>query len=114
MYCKICLNFRATVYYSNLKRQLTAAELTPGKQIECSKVSGKCGLTLELCAGIVDKDIPLIEIAKEEILEECGYDVPLENIEHVQQLVGSVGIAGDPMNMFYAEVTDQMRVRYGN
>lgn len=39
--------------------------------------------TNELCAGIVDKSKPLIEIAREEILEECGYNVPIERIEHV-------------------------------
>jgi UDP-sugar diphosphatase len=35
------------------------------------------GYTYELCAGIVDKDKSLVEIAHEEILEECGYHVPL-------------------------------------
>jgi UDP-sugar diphosphatase len=38
-------------------------------------------MTIELCAGIVDKDLPLAEIVKEEIEEECGYAVPLESIE---------------------------------
>jgi 8-oxo-dGTP pyrophosphatase MutT (NUDIX family) len=32
-------------------------------------------MTLELCAGIVDKSLSLVEIAQEEILEECGYKV---------------------------------------
>lgn len=41
------------------------------------------GITHELCAGIVDKSKPLIEIAQEEIIEECGYDVPVERIETV-------------------------------
>lgn len=40
-------------------------------------------ITDELCAGIVDKSKPLIEIAREEIIEECGYDVPAERIETV-------------------------------
>jgi UDP-sugar diphosphatase len=34
--------------------------------------------TYELCAGLVDKDKSLIEIAKEEIDEECGYNVKIE------------------------------------
>lgn len=38
---------------------------------------------MELCAGIVDKDKSWIEIAREEVLEECGYDVPVERIEEV-------------------------------
>lgn len=40
-------------------------------------------MTLELCAGIVDKDLSLVEIAREEVLEECGYDVPVERIEEI-------------------------------
>ena len=51
-----------------------------------------------------------LEIAKLEILEECGYAVPTEKIFQIQSLVGSVGIAGEPMTMFYAEVTDEMRI----
>lgn len=39
---------------------------------------------MELCAGIVDKDKPIEEIAKEEVLEECGYDVPLSNLKEVK------------------------------
>ena len=35
--------------------------------------------TYELCAGIIDKDASLEQIVKEEIDEECGYDVKIEN-----------------------------------
>ena len=44
---------------------------------------GKLGVTYELCAGIVDKDVSSAEIAKMEVLEECGYDVPVESLEVV-------------------------------
>lgn len=44
------------------------------------------GITIELCAGIVDKNLSLIDIAKEEILEECGYDVPVCSL----QLIGEI------------------------
>lgn len=43
----------------------------------------KLGVTNELCAGIVDKSKSLVEIAREEVLEECGYNVSVEQIEHV-------------------------------
>lgn len=39
------------------------------------------GLTIEMCAGLVDKKLSLVQIAKEEVQEECGYDAPLENFE---------------------------------
>ena len=51
--------------------------------IDTGKYPGQLGVTLELCAGIVDKQKPLAEIAQEEVLEECGYQVPLENIRKV-------------------------------
>ena len=34
---------------------------------------GSEGVTFELCAGIVDKQVSLEQIAKEEVLEETGY-----------------------------------------
>lgn len=51
--------------------------------IDFKKYPQSLGITLELCAGIVDKSKPFIEIAKEEVLEECGYDVPLDKIEEI-------------------------------
>ena len=46
------------------------------------------GITLELCAGIIDKaDKTPREIARMEIFEECGYDVPLEAVEEIQVAV---------------------------
>ena len=51
--------------------------------IDTEKYPGHLGLTLELCSGIHDKDVPVSTIAKGEVLEECGYDVPLENIRKI-------------------------------
>lgn len=51
--------------------------------MDTTKYPGIKGLTLELCAGIVDKTKDLAEIAKEEVLEECGYEVPIENFERI-------------------------------
>ena len=71
------------------------------------------GFTYELCAGIVDKDTSLAQIAKEEILEECGYDVPLESIERVTSFYTAVGFAGSVQTLYFAEVTESMRVSAG-
>lgn len=39
------------------------------------------GVTYEVCAGILDKPTKSpVEVAQEEIIEECGYHVPLEKI----------------------------------
>ena len=50
--------------------------------VDTSAYPGLGGLTFELCAGILDKEgATVLEVAQQEILEECGYDVPTENME---------------------------------
>ncbi|MDD3343639.1 MAG: NUDIX domain-containing protein [Sulfurospirillaceae bacterium] len=71
------------------------------------------GFTYELCAGIVDKDKSLIEIAKEEVLEETGYDVPLEKLQKVSSFYTAVGFAGGLQTLYYAVLDDSMKVDEG-
>jgi len=71
------------------------------------------GMTVELCAGLVDKPLSLDAIAREEILEECGYDVPVETLKRITAFHTSVGFAGSKQTLFYAEVTEAMRVNEG-
>ena len=71
------------------------------------------GIMYELCAGIVDKDASNIQIAKEEILEECGYDIPLQNIQTVTKFYTSVGISGTQQTLYYAVCDDSMQVNEG-
>lgn len=52
-------------------------------EIDLIKYPPKIGITLELCAGIIDKSKSFQEIAREEVLEECGYDVPLDRLEEI-------------------------------
>ncbi|XP_022330793.2 uridine diphosphate glucose pyrophosphatase NUDT14-like isoform X3 [Crassostrea virginica] len=63
--------------------------------------------------GIIDKDISPAETAKMEIHEECGFDVPLESIEHVTSYRAGVGTTGSKQYLFYAEVTEEMRTGQG-
>ncbi len=72
-----------------------------------------CGEMYELCAGIVDKDISNAQIAKEEIFEECGYDVPLESLKKISMFYTSVGISGASQTLYYAECDESMRVTDG-
>ena len=71
------------------------------------------GCTYELCAGLIDKDLSLENIAKEEVLEETGYDVPLEALERVNSYCSNIGTAGTLQHLFYCEVTDEMLVGSG-
>ena len=73
----------------------------------------KDGMMYELCAGIVDKDMPNVQIAKEEVLEECGYDIPLENIKKINSFYTNVGISGALQTIYYAVCNDSMKVSDG-
>jgi len=70
-------------------------------------------LTYELCAGIVDKDTSLEQISREEIDEECGYDVPLDKIEKVTSFYTNVGVTGSQQHLFYAAIDESMKIHAG-
>jgi len=70
-------------------------------------------VTWELCAGIVDKDKSLEEIAQDEILEECGFYVQLDKIERITSFFTSVGITGSKQFLFFAEIDDSMKINNG-
>jgi len=55
----------------------------------------------------------LEETAKAEVLEECGYEIPLNNLEFIVSFPSSVGSSGDNQTMFFAEVEDSMKVSQG-
>ncbi|XP_013402710.1 uridine diphosphate glucose pyrophosphatase-like isoform X2 [Lingula anatina] len=82
-------------------------------KIDTGKYPGELGITYELCAGIVDKDKNLDVIAQEEILEECGFQVPLEKLQRITSYRSGVGTSGALQTIFYAEVTNEMRVTEG-
>ena len=71
------------------------------------------GMTVELCAGIVDKELSLAQIAKEEIEEECGYAVALDTIEKITSFHTSVGFAGSKQMLYYVEVDEGMKISDG-
>jgi len=71
------------------------------------------GYTYELCAGIVDKDKSLVEIAHEEILEECGYFVPLDKIERITSFYTAVGFAGSVQTLYVARINESMHLHDG-
>ncbi|KAJ8009229.1 hypothetical protein DPEC_G00086720 [Dallia pectoralis] len=72
------------------------------------------GMTYELCAGLVDKaDLSLEEIARQEVLEECGYDVPVAKLRRITSYRSGVGVTGAKQTMFYVEVSDENRLGEG-
>ena len=73
----------------------------------------KKGITIELCAGIVDKDLSLAQIASEEIFEECGYQVETNLLEKVTSFYTAVGFAASKQTLFFVEVDESMKVGTG-
>jgi len=67
--------FRPAVYYASLPEEQDV--------IDVKRYPATLGLSLELCAGIVDKDKPLVEIAREELKEECGYEAPISSFKQI-------------------------------
>jgi len=105
--------FRPAVYYNTAVASKSVCNEVQG-EIDWSKVPPSLGVTIELCAGILDKpDLSAQEIAKQEVLEECGYDVPLDKFQYVISYRSGIGVSGDKQNLFYAEVTDDMKVGPG-
>ena len=69
---------------------------------------------MELCAGLADKKgkTPQ-EVMQEEIMEETGYNVPLESIKFISSFRGSTGVSGTLENLYFTEVTDDQRSTQG-
>lgn len=67
----------------------------------------------ELCAGIVDKDKSLREIASEEVFEECGYNIAASDLVEICSFYSSVGFAASKQHCYYAEVDASMKTGKG-
>ena len=107
--------------YMHVNRNLHKKALTDGSAVTMTADDSSLpitapfseGVTYELCAGIIDKNMSLAGLMKQEILEECGYDIPEENLQEVVSFRGGVGSTGSLQTFFYAEVTDEMIVSQG-
>ena len=71
------------------------------------------GFSYELCAGLCDKDKCNIEIAREEVLEECGYDVKSSRLKKITSTWASVGTNAANQEIFYVEVNQKDKVNEG-
>ncbi len=71
------------------------------------------GFTFELCAGIVDKKMPLTKIAQEEVEEETGYAVNVERMEKITSFYTAVGFAGAKQELYYVVVDEDDKVHEG-
>jgi len=70
-----------------------------------------CGMTYELCAGIVDKQKSLEQIAIEEVLEETGYEVM--SLQKITSFYTGVGFNAAKQTLFFAKVNDEQKKSSG-
>ena len=100
--------FRPAVYLGQVRPPASV-----GDRVDTQTFPGSLGLSLELCAGIVDKDLSLEEIACQEVEEECGFLVSPERINKIVTFPSGVGSSVGTQTMFSVEVVEEDRVGKG-
>lgn len=73
------ITFCLGVYY----RSIPECDRPKDGPIDTDKYPPSLGLTLEFCAGIVDKNKSLEEIAVDEVREECGYEIKVSDLQKI-------------------------------
>lgn len=69
--------------------------------------------TYELCAGLIDKNKSIEQIVVEEIDEECGFKVEVENLIKVTSFFTNVGISGARQYLYFATICDEQKIHEG-
>jgi len=69
------------------------------------------GYTIELCSGLVDKDLSLEDIAKEECLEELGY-LP-QNLEKIADFYTGFGSGVSKQSLYFATISQKDKIAQG-
>ncbi|XP_003740107.1 uridine diphosphate glucose pyrophosphatase [Galendromus occidentalis] len=121
--CKTHDSVACVVYNSSREKLLLVSQFRPAIYmnrilektfpIDTTKYPGSLGLTLELCAGITDKDKSLEQTMQEELEEEIGYKVPLDRISKITSYRSGVGTQGACQTLYYADVKDEDKVSTG-
>lgn len=80
----------------------------------CAFVRNQEGIVYELCAGLVDKEGKSLEqIAKEEVLEECGYDIPIEKLQKINSFFSNIGLSTSKQTLFFATICQEEKISEG-
>ncbi|WP_236633048.1 NUDIX domain-containing protein [Campylobacter armoricus] len=69
------------------------------------------GYSIELCSGLVDKNLSLEEIAKEECIEELGYAPKI--MEKIGEFYTGFGSGVSRQFLFYAEINEKDKISNG-
>ncbi|KAF1750568.1 hypothetical protein GCK72_017119 [Caenorhabditis remanei] len=82
--------------------------------IEWTSYDTEVGFTIELCAGLIDKEgLTPRQIASEEISEECGYRVDSDDLIHIVTFIVGAHQSGNSQHLFYAEIDETMKISEG-
>ncbi|CAL8102730.1 unnamed protein product [Calicophoron daubneyi] len=104
--------FRPVVYYAELRESVGLNAHDDITNIVSEKsLPVTAGEVLELCAGLIDStDSNPKQAATREILEECGYQVDEPSLVWINSFRGNVGLIGNQMELYYAQVVESQRV----
>ncbi|TKX30447.1 NUDIX domain-containing protein [Campylobacter estrildidarum] len=69
------------------------------------------GYTIELCSGLVDKNLSIEQIAKEECIEELGY-AP-KHLEKIKDFYTGFGSGVSKQSLYFAEIDKSDKVSNG-
>ncbi|TQR29566.1 NUDIX hydrolase [Campylobacter sp. MIT 99-7217] len=69
------------------------------------------GYSIELCSGLVDKNLSLEDIAKEECVEELGY-MP-KSIEKISDFYSGFGSGTSKQSLYFAEIDEDDKISKG-
>lgn len=69
------------------------------------------GFSIELCSGLVDKNLELEKIAEEECVEELGY-LP-QKLEKIREFYSGFGNTASKQSLYFARVSEKDKVAKG-
>ena len=78
---------------------------------ETYKENANMGYTIELCSGLVDKNLSLEEIAREECVEELGF-LP-KSLEKIGDYYTGFGSGVSKQSSYYAEIDEEDKIAQG-
>ncbi|EHE0558729.1 NUDIX domain-containing protein [Campylobacter upsaliensis] len=78
---------------------------------ETYKENANMGYTIELCSGLVDKNLSLEEIAREECVEELGF-LP-KSLEKIGDYYTGFGSGVSKQSFYYAEIDEEDKIAQG-
>ncbi len=102
-------NVAVLLYHRDKEAFLTVKQFRPAVYLHHPAHN----FTYELCAGLVDKALSLKDIIREEIDEECGYQVSIEQISKISSFFTHVGVTGCKQHLYLAVIDESMRIHSG-